>query len=154
DGAIPSNKDRGYVIRSVLRRALRFGWQRFGIEEPFLYKLVPELVNQMGGAFPELRENPARVQQVIQGEEMDFLRTIERGLIHFSHAVRRAKKLTELTKANTEQYLVIHGKDVFDLHTTYGFPPDLTQQMAEEQGLIVAWDEYERYMREHGDKSR
>ncbi len=81
DGALPGNKGRGAVLRSVLRRAFRFGYQRFGQREPFIYKLVPALVEHMGGAYPELKTNPGRVQDVIKGEEADFLRTIERGLV-------------------------------------------------------------------------
>src|SRR5207302_146899 len=76
DGGLPSNKGRGSVIRSVLRRAVRFGYQRFGQREPFIHKLVPALVEHMGGAFPELTTKPDRVKEIIRGEEADFLRTI------------------------------------------------------------------------------
>ena len=92
DGALPSNKGRGSVLRSVLRRAVRFGWQRFEQREPFIYKLVPALVDHMGGAYPELKGNPERVQDVIRGEEADFLRTIERGLSLFEEAAKQAQK--------------------------------------------------------------
>src|SRR5262249_3899251 len=86
DGALPSNKGRGSVIRSVLRRAVRFGYQCFGQREPFISKLVPTLVDNMGGAFPELKKNPVRVAAVIEEEEADFLRTIDRGLVEFETA--------------------------------------------------------------------
>ena len=93
DGALPDNKGRGSVLRSVLRRAVRFGWQCFNQREPFIYKLVPALVEHMGGAYPELKSNPGRVANVIKGEEADFLKTIEpRHAALFDKAAERAKK--------------------------------------------------------------
>jgi alanyl-tRNA synthetase len=134
DGALPGNKGRGAVLRSVLRRAFRFGYQRFGQREPFIYKLVHALVADMGGAYPELKTNPGRVQEVIKGEEADFLRTIERGLGLFDKAASQAERHGG----------VIPGKAIFDLYTTYGFPPDLTRQMAQERGLKLDEAEYDR----------
>src|SRR5262249_46275291 len=90
DGAMPSNKGRGYVIRGVLRRAVRFAWQRFEQREPFIYKLVPVLVEHMGGAFPELKANPDRVAEIIRSEEQDFLRTLSHGMIEFRQAAAEA----------------------------------------------------------------
>jgi alanyl-tRNA synthetase len=144
DGALPGNKGRGAVLRSVLRRAFRFGYQQFGQRDPFIFKLVPALVEHMGGAYPELRANPGRVQDIIKGEEADFLRTIERGLALFEEAARRANGAGGLVSA----------KDIFDLHTTYGFPPDLTRQMAAERSLSVDMAGYEAAMRGHEEKSR
>jgi alanyl-tRNA synthetase len=144
DGALPSNKGRGSVLRSVLRRAVRFGWQCFDLREPFIYQLVPVVVQHMGGAYPELKNKPERVADMIRGEETDFLKTIERGLSHFEDAVERAKKAGGR----------ISGKDVFDLHTTHGFPPDLTEQMAQERGLQVDLPVYKELMQEHEDISR
>jgi alanyl-tRNA synthetase len=144
DGALPDNKGRGSVLRSVLRRAVRFGWQCFGQREPFIYKLVPALVDNMGGAYPELKANPSRVADVIKGEEADFLRTIERGLSLFEDAAVRAQKAKHR----------IGGQDIFDLHTTYGFPPDLTRQMAGERNLTFDEAGYKERMREHETKSR
>ncbi len=132
DGALPGNKGRGSVMRSVLRRAVRFGWQCFNQREPFLYKLVPTLVEHMGGAFPELKTNPGRVAEVIKGEEADFLRTIDRGLGLFEKAAKQAE----------DRGRIISGKAIFDLHTTYGFPPDLTRQMAQERNLALDEEEY------------
>jgi alanyl-tRNA synthetase len=144
DGALPGNKGRGAVVRSVLRRAFRFGYQRFNQREPFLFKLVPALVEHMGKAYPELLGNPERVQDVIRGEEGDFLRTIERGLTLFNEAAQQAQKMGGLIK----------GTAIFDLHTTYGFPPDLTRQMAQENNLSVDMARYDEEMREHERKSR
>jgi alanyl-tRNA synthetase len=144
DGALPGNKGRGAVLRSVLRRAFRFGYQCFGQREPFLYRLVPALVADMGAAYPELTTNPGRVQDLLKGEEADFLRTIERGLSLFEEAARHARGRGG----------AIDGKAVFDLYTTFGFPPDLTSQMAQERSLSVDIAEYEALMAEHEKISR
>jgi alanyl-tRNA synthetase len=153
DGALPGNKGRGAVLRSVLRRAFRFGYQQFAQRDPFVYKLVPALVEHMGGAYLELKTNPGRVQDIIKGEEADFLKTIERGLKLFNDAVVSAKVLPGLTGAK-EHYGKITGDVVFDLHTTFGFPPDLTRQMAQEEGLPIDEEDYQRRMREHEERSR
>jgi len=144
DGALPGNKGRGSVVRSVLRRAVRFGYQRFDKHDPFLYKLVPALVEQLGDAYPELKTDPGRVMRVIQGEEEDFLETIDRGLAHFEKAAYRAQG----------QNKQISGADAFKLHETYGFPIDLTRQMSSERGLSVDEIEFDRLKQEHETKSR
>ncbi len=144
DGALPGNKGRGAVLRSVLRRAFRFGYQQFGQRDSFIYKLVPALVEHMGGAYPELRANPARVQDIIRGEEADFLSTIERGLALFERAAKQAQ----------QERGVIAGKAVFDLYTENGFPADLTRQMAQERGLRLDEAEFDRLMDEHTIRSR
>jgi alanyl-tRNA synthetase len=144
DGALPGNKERGSTLRSVLRRAFRFGYQRFGQREPFVYKLVPALVEHMGGAYPELKVNPGRVQDVIRGEEADFLRTIERGLIQYG-------KVAEQARTAGRQ---IEGGAAFDLNQTYGFPLDLTRQMAGEQGLTVDEEGYTLAKKKHEEISR
>src|SRR5262249_12568228 len=173
-----------------------FYYQRFDLREPFIYKLVPILVEQVGGAFPELKRNPSRVAEMIRSEEMDFLVTIEKGLERFDRAQflalasaivqekghqvlrplsasasgvtvlckddRGAEYETRVIPAQMDTFLArkdrervfIPAKDLFDLHTTYGFPPDLTQQMAEERGLGVDLDGYRALMKEHEEKSR
>ncbi|MCS7016477.1 MAG: alanine--tRNA ligase [Gemmatales bacterium] len=158
DGALPGNKGRGSVVRSILRRAMRFGWEAFDRREPFLYRLVPVVVEHMGEAFPELKYQPQRVMDVIRREEEDFLRTIERGLRYFAQAVSRARPVSPELRA-AEQIPegirgILSGKDVFELHTTYGFPPDMTRQMARERSLLVDEAEYARLMAEHEEKSR
>jgi alanyl-tRNA synthetase len=182
DGAMPGNKGRGAVVRSVLRRAFRFGYQRFHLREPFIYKLVLVPVSHMGDAFPELRTNPGRVQNVIRAEEVDFLKTIERGLEVFQRYVARTQAvasgvwtehLPETPKEEQEddenpKFMIpseeidwyhlargaFPGEAVFKLHATSGFPPDLTRQMAEEEGLSVDMERYEALMREHEAISR
>jgi alanyl-tRNA synthetase len=159
DGALPGNKGRGSVVRSILRRAMRFGWEAFELREPFLYRLVPVVVEQMGEAFPELRRQPGRVADIIRREEEDFLRTIERGLRYFAQAAERAQPITSAISVPSDTAWenvrgVISGRDVFELHTTYGFPPDMTRQMARERGLLVDEAEYARLLAEHEAKSR
>ncbi|GBD35597.1 Alanine--tRNA ligase [bacterium HR36] len=158
DGALPGNKGRGSVVRGILRRAMRFGWEAFGLREPFLYRLVPVVVEHMGEAFPELRHQPLRVQEIVRREEEDFLRTIERGLRYFAQAVQRAQPISPERLATGEVPEgvrgMISGRDLFELHTTYGFPPDMTRQMARERGLLVDETEYTRLLAEHEEKSR
>jgi alanyl-tRNA synthetase len=127
DGATPSNEGRGYVIRRILRRASRFGGE-LGMHEPFLYKLVPVVVDCLGDAFGEIRQRADHVSTVIESEEAAFGRTLDRGIEIFNVAARRAEKSKDKT---------INGQDAFQLYDTYGFPLDLTQLMAAERGLKV-----------------
>jgi alanyl-tRNA synthetase len=132
DGAIPSNEGRGYVIRRILRRASRFG-RELGMHEPFIYKLVPVVVDCLGDAFGEIRERADYVSTVIESEETSFGRTLDRGIEIFKGVTEKAKKQSNKT---------ISGKDAFQLYDTYGFPLDLTQLMARERGLKVDTDEF------------
>ncbi len=125
DGALPSNEGRGYVLRRILRRAARFG-RNLGRHEPFIHSLVPTLVDVMGGAYPELAEKRAHIEKVIQAEEAAFGETLDRGLEIF------AQITAGLSAGDT-----IAGSDAFRLYDTYGFPLDLTQLMARENGLKV-----------------
>ncbi|MBK9118310.1 MAG: alanine--tRNA ligase [Phycisphaerales bacterium] len=145
DGAVPDKEGRGYVLRRILRRAVRYGWQYLHVHEPFLYKLVPAVTHVMADAFPELRARPGEVIAVIHEEEASFGRTLERGIALFEEAA-----------ANAEQRhaAVVQGVDAFKLHDTYGFPIDLTEIMAAERGLRVDIGEYERLMEEARAKAR
>jgi alanyl-tRNA synthetase len=127
DGATPSNEGRGYVIRRILRRASRFG-RELGMHEPFIYKLVPVVVDCLGDAFVEIKERADYVSTVIESEEASFGRTLDRGIEIFTEAAERAAKTPKRT---------ISGDDAFQLYDTYGFPLDLTELMAEERGLKV-----------------
>jgi alanyl-tRNA synthetase len=140
DGAVPSNEKRGYVLRSILRRAERYGRQYLGTSEPFLLKLVPTVVETMSAAFPELRRDPTRVQEIIRSEEETFIRNFTRGVKLFQDVVAQTRDAKSKT---------ISGKAAFDLHTTYGFFVDITEQMAGEEGMAVdrgefqkLWDEF------------
>lgn len=140
DGARPGNKKRDAVLRSVIRRAVRYGYQVFELREPFLFKLVDGLVRQMGEAFPELKQKPGQVADILRAEEADFYKTIQRGMKHFQAAVERARK---------EGGTVLKGEDAADLQTTHGFPIDLTLQMSGEIGMTVDMPGYEKAMEEH-----
>jgi len=139
DGAEPSNEGRGYVLRRVLRRAVRHGRQTLGAAGPFLCDIVPVVVGEMGEFFPELKQKSTRVAEIIRGEEEAFGRTIDRGIEHFDAAARAG---------------AIGAEAAFQLHDTYGFPIDLTQVMAEERGLTVDVEGFERLMAEARERSR
>ncbi len=141
DGAIPSNEGRGYVLRRILRRAVRHGHQTLGVKGAWLHELVPTVVESLGEAFPELKKNPKRVAQVIREEEEAFLKTLDRGLELFQAACGFAKGQ-------------IRAEDAFKLHDTYGFPIDLTRVMAEERGMTVDVEGFERLMEEARERSR
>jgi alanyl-tRNA synthetase len=143
DGASPGNKGRNAVLRSILRRASRYGWQVLGLKEPFLHKLVDTVVSQMGGMFPELTKNPERVRSVIYEEERGFLKTLDKGLKLFEKAAERA----------AVNRMVVSGKDAFELHTTYGLDIGITRQIAQEQGLSVDEADYKRLWDEFIKKS-
>ena len=134
DGGVPSNEKRGYVLRSVLRRAERYGRQYLGFKEPFLYKLCAIVVQTMGDVFPELRAKPEAVAKIIHEEEEAFLRTMERGMKLFQEVADRTISAGSKT---------IPASDVFDLHTTYGFFADITAQMASEVGLTIDFNGYQ-----------
>ncbi|HVZ94018.1 MAG TPA: alanine--tRNA ligase, partial [Phycisphaerales bacterium] len=140
DGAEPSNEGRGYVLRRILRRAVRYGRQTLGVPGAFVCDLVPTVVESMGGFFPELKKNPQRVIKVIRDEEEAFGRTLTQGLAHFGRAAEGKKQVA--------------AEDAFKLHDTYGFPIDLTQQMAEERGMTVDAAGFERLMEEAREKAR
>ncbi|MEM1446945.1 MAG: alanine--tRNA ligase, partial [Planctomycetota bacterium] len=141
DGAHCGNEGRNYVLRSILRRAVRFGRQTLGVNDPFFYKLVPAVVDAMGEAFPELKNNPDAVSAEIRDEEESFSKTLDRGIVLFDEAAERGGK-------------TIAAQDAFQLHDTYGFPISLTQLMAEERGMSVDVAGFERLMEEARAKSR
>ncbi|GAB4192545.1 MAG: alanine--tRNA ligase [Phycisphaeraceae bacterium] len=142
DGAVPGNEGRGYVLRRILRRAVRHGRQTLGVDEPFFYKLVQPVVDLMGDAFPELKKDPQHVADLIRDEEVSFGRTIDRGIALFEEACGHAKDKT------------IRAEDAFMLYDTYGFPLDLTQVMAEERGMTVDVEGFNRLMEEARERSR
>jgi alanyl-tRNA synthetase len=144
DGARPGNKKRDAVLRSVIRRAVRFGYQYFDLREPFMFKLVPVIVEHMGEAFPELKTSPAQVADILRAEEEDFYQTIQRGMVHFQEAVAAVGSAAGMSSAQA-----ISGEAVANLQTTYGFPKDLTLQMAQELSLVVDEAAYEEAFEKH-----
>ena len=150
DGAVPSNEGRGYVLRRILRRAVRYGRQYFNMHEPFLHELVQPLVAHLGDVFPELRAahggaNLPHVAGLIREEEESFGRTLDRGIRLFDEAA---------AQATAHHHGEIRGDAAFKLHDTYGFPIDLTELMAQERGLRVDIGEYERLMGEARERAR
>ncbi len=139
DGATPSNEGRGYVLRRILRRAVRYGRQVLGAKPGFFAQLVPVVVEHFGAFFPELRKNPQRVVDIIKDEEDSFGRTLDRGIKLFDDAARAGS---------------VSAADAFKLHDTFGFPIDLTLQMAEERRITVDVAGYEALMEQARDKAR
>ena len=142
DGQIPSNSGAGYVIKRILRRAIRYGYSFLNFKEGFMYQLVPTLADQMGDAFPELKKQQELITRVIQEEEASFLRTLDKGIDRFNNYVDSLKGKT------------IDGKFAFELYDTFGFPIDLTDLMAREQGLQVDIQGFNEGLQEQKTRSR
>lgn len=145
DGQLPSNAKAGYVIRRILRRAVRYGYTFLGQKEAFIYKLVPTLVEEMGAAFPELPAQQKLIMKVMQEEESSFLRTLENG-------IRLLQGVIEETKAagKTE----IAGDKAFTLFDTFGFPLDLTELICREQDMTVDGKGFDKCMQEQKNRAR
>ncbi len=146
DGAHCTNEGRGYVLRSILRRAVRFGKQTLGVEEPFFYKLVPAVVEHFGDVFPEIKTKQADVESELKEEEESFRKTLDRGIGLFEEVLSGL--------AGDAKRPVFPGIEAFKLHDTYGFPIGLTQLMAEERGLTVDLEGFEREMEAARERSR
>ncbi|MFU8811911.1 MAG: alanine--tRNA ligase [Balneolaceae bacterium] len=140
DGASPSNDGRGYVIRRILRRAVRYGWDNLGFKEPFMYRLVDVLADQFAAVFPVLADQKEYVQNVIKAEENSFLKTLGQGIQLF-HQISEGRD-------------VIPGTEAFKLHDTYGFPIDLTQLLAREKGIDVDVAGFEQEMKKQKERAR
>ena len=143
DGQLPSNVKAGYVIRRILRRAVRYAYTFLSISEPVLYRLVPTLVEQMGGAFPEIVRQQQLIEKVIKEEEEAFLKTLDKG-------IRLIESIMEKNRAEKS----INGKDAFTLYDTYGFPIDLTELIAKENGYVVDLGEFEKELKKQKERSR
>ncbi len=144
DGAIPSNEGRGYVLRRILRRASRY-LRELDVHEPCIYRLVSDVVDLMGDAYPEIRDRADYISMVIKGEEERFLKTLDLGVELFD-------RLVETMSLKNER--VIKGNDAFKLYDTYGFPVDLTRIMAEEQGMTVDMEGFENAMKVQRERAR
>ena len=145
DGQLPSNAKAGYVIRRILRRAVRYGYTFLGFKEAFIYKLLPVLIETMGDAYPELEAQKSLIERVIQEEENSFLRTLETG-------IRLLEKKMEETKNNGSTML--SGVDAFVLYDTYGFPLDLTELILRENGMDANIDEFNVEMQKQKERAR
>src|SRR5829696_1139948 len=139
DGVMPSNEARGYVLRRVIRRAITHG-SRIGLESPFLERLADQVIAQMGEAYPELEAHRDEIRRVLAAEEERFSQTLARGMRLFDEVAATGNNIS--------------GEDAFRLHDTYGFPLELTRELAEERGLAVDEDEFMRLMAEQRERSR
>ncbi|APS38737.1 alanine--tRNA ligase [Salegentibacter sp. T436] len=142
DGQLPSNTGAGYVIRRILRRAIRYGFTFLDTKEPFIYKLVEVLSKQMGEAFPELKSQKTLCENVIKEEEQSFLKTLDQGLILLENIISETKGKT------------VSGKKAFELYDTFGFPIDLTALILRERGFDLDQKEFEVQLKEQKDRSR
>ena len=143
DGQLPSNVKAGYVIRRILRRAVRYGYTFLGLGEPFLCRLVQQLVDDMGEAYPEIAKQQKFIENVIREEELAFLRTLDRGI-----------KLMDECIARCGADKVIAGEDAFKLYDTYGFPIDLTELIAGENGCSVDMEGFNRELQKQKERAR
>ena len=145
DGQLPSNTGAGYVIRRILRRAIRYGYQSLNLKEPFMYRLVPVLAHQLGHAFPELVSQKILIEKVIKEEEISFFRTLENGL----------KRIDQVC-ANTlaEKKLIVDGPTIFELYDTFGFPLDLTSLIARGYGLSIDEEGFQKELEKQKNRSR
>ena len=141
DGVIPSNEGRGYVLRRLLRRAVRHG-KLLGIDKPFMSDVASTVINESGGAYPELVEKQKYIHKVIENEEASFNKTIDSGLAILNDKIA-ASDGKELSAA-----------DAFQLYDTYGFPIDLTLEVLEEQGMTTSREEFDRLMNEQRERAR
>ena len=142
DGQLPSNNGAGYVIRRILRRAVRYGFTFLNVKGPFMYQLVEVLVNQMGGFFPEIKKQKTLVEKVIQEEEQSFMRTLENGL----------KRIDDIMNASKET--VVEGAKAFELYDTFGFPIDLTALILSENGKEVDMGGFDVEMKKQKERAR
>ncbi len=144
EGIMPSNEGRGYVLRRIQRRALRFA-HLLGIDYPFMYRLVEPVIDTMGEAYPELKEHPDHIKKVIRIEEEHFLKTLSQGEVILSDLLERAK---------AKGRKILSGADVFKLHATYGFPVDLTDEIARDRGLEIDRRGFDDAMKAHREEAR
>jgi alanyl-tRNA synthetase len=144
DGVIPGNEGRGYVLRRIIRRAIRHGY-KLGARAAFFYRIVPDLVTEMGAAFPELVVEQARVMEILKQEEERFFATIEHGM-----EILEAD-LAEMAKQNNK---IFNGETAFKLHDTFGFPLDLTQDLCREHGIVVDTATFDAAMAHQKEQAR
>ncbi|GAB4324049.1 MAG: alanine--tRNA ligase [Candidatus Zixiibacteriota bacterium] len=141
DGGMPGNEGAGYVLRRILRRAARLG-KRLGYNGPFLYRFVDQVVDLMGGAYPELKQRRDHIVHVIENEEARFAETLDAGLARFEEVRKTAKNK------------IIPGEEAFKLYDTFGFPLDLTEVLAREEGMTVDTDGFQKALAEQRERSR
>ena len=152
DGQLPANTGAGYVIRRILRRAVRYYFSYLDFKQPLLYKLVPVLAKQFENVFPELQKQVDFVSKVVKEEEDSFLRTLDKGLKRMDNIIATEKDNTVVI--DYEPIITISGKDAFELYDTYGFPIDLTRLIASEKKIKVDGEGFEKEMQQQKQRSR
>ena len=145
DGQIPSNNKAGYVIRRILRRAVRYGYNTLGMEEPFIYKLVPVLARTMGSHYPELESGQEHIAKIIYEEENAFLKTLGKGLKMIEKVIEDLKK---------ENNNILPGRIAFEMYDTFGFPPDLTHLILRENDMKLDMEGFDTEMNNQKNRSR
>ncbi|MDU1889338.1 MAG: alanine--tRNA ligase [Dysgonomonas sp.] len=145
DGQLPSNAKAGYVIRRILRRAVRYGYTFLGQHKAFMYKLIPALIETMGDAYPELIQQQTLIEKVMKEEEESFLRTLETGIKLLDKQIEDAK---------AKGLTVLNGVDAFTLYDTYGFPDDLTELILRENGMTMDKESFKAEMQKQKDRAR
>jgi len=147
DGQLPSNTGAGYVIRRILRRAVRYGFSYLNFKEPFIHRLVFLLANQLSEVFPELNRQQDYVSRVVHEEEISFLRTLDKGLKRIDSLNQGLKRIDSLNQSIT-------GEQAFELYDTYGFPFDLTSLIARERGFTVDEKGFQAEMEKQKSRSK
>ena len=145
DGQLPSNNKAGYVIRRILRRAVRYGYNNLGVEEPFMFRLVPVLASTMGNQYPELLSGQDNISKIIFEEETAFLKTLGKGLKMME------KMIADLIK---EKKNILPGKVAFEMYDTFGFPADLTELILKENNMLLDEEGFKEEMKNQKDRSR
>ncbi|KIO42895.1 MULTISPECIES: alanine--tRNA ligase [Sanguibacteroides] len=145
DGQLPSNVKAGYVIRRILRRAVRYAYTFLGQKEAFMFRLVPVLIEVMGQHYPELSNQRVLIERVIQEEEQAFFKTLDKGIKLLDRIIAKTKE---------EDYVTVPGNVAFELYDTYGFPLDLTELILRENGLVVNRREFKAEMEAQKERSR
>ena len=143
DGQLPSNVKAGYVIRRILRRAVRYGYTFLDFKEPFLCKLVAKLVEEMGESYPEIAKQQKLIEDVVKNEEEAFLRTLDKGIILMNQIMKKS-----------EESKVISGSDAFTLYDTFGFPIDLSELIARENGYSIDFKGFEEELNKQKERAR
>jgi alanyl-tRNA synthetase len=151
DGQLPSNTEAGYVIRRILRRAVRYYYSYLDYKQPLLFHLVPVLADQFSDVFPELKQQADFVGKVVKEEEEAFLRTLEKGLKKIDEIITAVRKSSRPAASDKP---FIPGDAMFELHDTFGFPPDLTRLIADENGIDVDMAGFEAELKKQKDRSR
>jgi len=145
DGQLPSNNKAGYVIRRILRRAVRYGYTFLHFKEAFMYRLVPLLVKDLGETYPELKRQESLITNVMKQEEESFLKTLSTGLSLLNKIIKRLEE---------QGYKTVNGKEAFELYDTFGFPFDLTELILNEKGMNVSKREFDEEMAKQKNRSR